>query len=147
MHDHPARDRKNSAASNPSDTLSTTASGRTKTPAYRTRKQSRSVQPPHVESLLGLFADEQETVTRCTYSVQFPYSRNPTACPSISRNTYFFLLPLVGLNPHCCGIQSESVLQAQFVEAQMVFRTRSGRPVKAAVKNIDRHVVDARLPP
>ena len=45
-----------------------------------------------------------------TYSVQFPYSRNPTACPSISRNTYSFLLSLGGLNPHCCGIQSEFVL-------------------------------------
>jgi hypothetical protein len=34
-----------------------------------------------------------------TCSVQFPYRRNPTVRTSISRNAYFFLLPLVGLNP------------------------------------------------
>ena len=34
-----------------------------------------------------------------THSVQFPYSRESAACTSISRNTYFFLLPPVGLNP------------------------------------------------
>ena len=35
-----------------------------------------------------------------THSVQFPYIREGTGYTSISRNTYFFLLPLVGLNPH-----------------------------------------------
>ena len=34
-----------------------------------------------------------------TYSVQFPYIRNPTGYTSISRNTYFFLLPPVGFSP------------------------------------------------
>ena len=34
-----------------------------------------------------------------TDSVQFPHSRENTACASIPRNPYFFLLPLVGLNP------------------------------------------------
>lgn len=35
-----------------------------------------------------------------TYSVQFPYIRNSAGDTFISRNTYFFLLLPVGLNPH-----------------------------------------------
>ena len=34
-----------------------------------------------------------------TDSVQFPHSRDNTACASMPRSPYFFLLPLVGLNP------------------------------------------------
>jgi hypothetical protein len=48
--------------------------------------------------LAAYIADEhawQALLNPYTHSVQFPYSRNPTACPSISRNTYFFLLPFL----------------------------------------------------
>ena len=34
-----------------------------------------------------------------TYSVQFPYIRDSAGYTSISRNTYFFLLPPVKFNP------------------------------------------------
>ncbi len=40
---------------------------------------------------------------------KFLHSRNYTACASISRNPYLFLLLSVGLNPEICWIQSESV--------------------------------------
>ncbi|WP_339095891.1 hypothetical protein WDJ50_00960 [Deinococcus sp. VB142] len=46
-----------------------------------------------------------------TDSAKFLHSRNYTACASISRNPYLFLLLSVGLNPEICWIQSESVLQ------------------------------------
>ncbi len=44
-----------------------------------------------------------------TDSAKFLHSRNYTACASISRNPYLFLLLSVGLNPEICWIQSESV--------------------------------------
>ena len=43
-----------------------------------------------------------------TDSAKFLHSRNYTACASISRNPYLFLLLSVGLNPEICWIQSES---------------------------------------
>lgn len=46
-----------------------------------------------------------------TDSAKFLHSRNYTACASISRNPYLFLLLSVGLNPEICWIQSESVLR------------------------------------
>ncbi|WP_339097436.1 hypothetical protein WDJ50_16555 [Deinococcus sp. VB142] len=51
------------------------------------------------------------TLANYTDSAKFLHSRNYTACASISRNPYLFLLLSVGLNPEICWIQSESVLR------------------------------------